>query len=106
MAGSVPSFRMLAPTTVLALSSLLIVGAFGASVPPLAPFFDLAAAAANARDPLDNFSVTPIFHMPVFIFSAIFFSFCLVCSFFLYLETFPSISFHYLVFKPLCTEQD
>uniref|UniRef100_A0A2P2J9M4 Uncharacterized protein MANES_15G156800 n=1 Tax=Rhizophora mucronata TaxID=61149 RepID=A0A2P2J9M4_RHIMU len=47
--GSAPSLRMLAPTTVVDLTSLLSVsfGASDAALPPLAPFFALPAPAEN-----------------------------------------------------------
>ncbi|KAK6928484.1 hypothetical protein RJ641_007075 [Dillenia turbinata] len=50
--GSVPSLRILAPTTVVDLTSLLSVDAFGASpaAPPLEPFF-LPPPTANVRLP-------------------------------------------------------
>ncbi|KAK6913019.1 hypothetical protein RJ641_022620 [Dillenia turbinata] len=51
--GSVPSLRILAPTTVVDLTSLLSVDAFGASpaAPPLEPFFALPPPTANVLLP-------------------------------------------------------
>ncbi|KAG5609106.1 hypothetical protein H5410_020387 [Solanum commersonii] len=52
--GFAPSLRIFAPTTAVALTSLLIVDAFEASAaaPPLPPFFDLLPTANVLQPPI------------------------------------------------------